>query len=105
MVKVTLVQADGSSAVVSVEPGQSLMRAAVLAGVPGIVAECGGQAMCATCHVYVREDHLDALPVMGDEEEEMLEVVASERRPGSRLSCQLVGLADDVVGDVPPSQI
>ncbi|WP_442800067.1 hypothetical protein [Nocardia sp. NBC_01730] len=30
------------------------MHAAVHNGVTGIVGECGGQAMCATCHVLVR---------------------------------------------------
>ena len=44
---------------------------------------------CATCHVYVPADLLDAFPAIESFEEEMLEGVASERLPISRLSCQL----------------
>ena len=31
------------------------MQAATGAGVAGIVAECGGSVMCASCHVIVDE--------------------------------------------------
>jgi ferredoxin, 2Fe-2S len=57
--------------------------------VSGILGECGGQAMCATCHVYVDAKDLGALPPMSDDEDAMLEDTASERKPSSRLSCQL----------------
>ena len=61
-----------------------------LNGVDGIVAECGGSCMCATCHVYVREDQLAKTPAMQADEDAMLEGTASPRKPNSRLSCQLV---------------
>ena len=35
--------------------GVSVMQAATGAGVAGIVAECGGSVMCASCHVIVDE--------------------------------------------------
>jgi 2Fe-2S ferredoxin len=66
------------------------MQAAIAHGIEGIVAECGGSAMCATCHVYLDEADTQRAPVMQDEENEMLEFTASERKPTSRLSCQLV---------------
>ena len=53
MPRVTFVQPDGERRVVEVPVGVSVMKAAVNNGVPGIVAECGGSCMCATCHVYV----------------------------------------------------
>lgn len=57
-------------------------------GLP-IKAECGGACACATCHVYVDPDWLDALPRMSDEEEEMLDG-AFDQEDTSRLSCQLI---------------
>jgi 2Fe-2S ferredoxin len=46
--------------------------------------------MCATCHVYVQAPFDQRLPEMGEVENEMLDAVASERRPASRLGCQIV---------------
>jgi ferredoxin, 2Fe-2S len=89
MPEVTLIDASGLSRTLQVPEGQSLMQAAVSAGVRGIVGECGGSAMCATCHVYVDEAFNDRLPVPLDTELEMLECTASERLPGSRLGCQI----------------
>jgi len=37
------------------------------------VGECGGQAMCATCHVNVRPEYLDSLPQIGDDEVDLPE--------------------------------
>ena len=99
---------DGATEVFTADTGSNVMRAAVQSGVTGIVGECGGQAMCATCHVYVRERYLDSLPEIGEDEQEMLECTAAprdERR--SRLGCQLTlgGDIEEVEVDVPQTQI
>ena len=75
---------------IGVVPNGELAAAAGLAVANGIVAECGGSCMCATCHVYVREDQLAQTPAMQADEDAMLEGTASPRKPNSRLSCQLV---------------
>ena len=72
-----------------VPEGHSVMQAAVAAGVRGIVGECGGSAMCATCHVYIDPAWLGRLKPALSNELEMLECTSSERRPESRLSCQV----------------
>lgn len=104
---VTFIQPSGTPATVSVEPGTSLMRAAVTNGVDGIVGECGGQAMCATCHVYVRPEFAAALPEPSDDEEEMLDCTTAERTEFSRLGCQISASAelDGIVVDVPAEQV
>jgi 2Fe-2S ferredoxin len=107
MAKISLHHAGGDVDVLDVEPGTSLMRAAVTNGVAGIVGECGGQAMCATCHVYVREQYLDALPEIGDDEDEMLDCTTGERTDRSRLGCQVKvgdGL-EQIEVDLPESQV
>ncbi len=69
--------------------GRSLMKAAVDAGVDGIAADCGGVLTCATCHVYVDEAWQARLPPPSADEDTMLDYTAEERRPTSRLSCQI----------------
>jgi 2Fe-2S ferredoxin len=72
-----------------VEPGQSLMQAAVDANLPGIQADCGGLLTCATCHVVVQGDWQSKLPAMSSDEDGMLAFTAQTREAGSRLSCQI----------------
>lgn len=107
MPKIFYHHASGNTDVIDAVPGTSVMRAAVTNGVDGIIGECGGQAMCATCHVYVREDYLPGLPEMNEDEEEMLDVTSSPRnQERSRLGCQIkVGPAlEEIAVDVPLTQ-
>ena len=78
----------GQRQTVDVPENDVLMQAAVRNGVAGIDADCGGQCACATCHVYIQSPWFEKLPAMADNEDSMLEL-ASERRPNSRLSCQV----------------
>ena len=107
MVQITFVEPSGTSTDLDVPEGWSLMQAAVANGVDGIVAECGGEMMCATCHVYVEPDQLDRTPPQSDDEKAMLEFTASERKPNSRLSCQLVATPefDGLVVYLPETQV
>ena len=108
MPKVTFHHPDASMEAFEVDPGTSVMRAALDHGVVGIVGECGGQAMCATCHVYVRAPYLDALPAMSEDEDEMLDCTATARAPQrSRLGCQILVTTtlDGLEVDLPESQI
>ena len=72
-----------------VAAGVSVMQAAVRAGLPGIIGECGGAGMCATCHVYIEGGPMAALSPPTSDEEVMLEDAASPRQPHSRLACQI----------------
>lgn len=81
---------DGSTRSIDAKNGASVMETAVLNNVRGIDAECGGSCSCATCHVYVDDAFIDRLEPADEMESELLDGVASERRPGSRLSCQIV---------------
>ncbi len=79
---------------VDVPNGWSLMEGAINNNIPGIVAECGGSCCCATCHVYIVDRDLGAPEEM---EDEMLEEVMDERKPNSRLSCQ-IQVTDELEG-------
>jgi 2Fe-2S ferredoxin len=107
MPQATLIQPDGTPRTLSAAEGESLMQAATSAGMTGIVAECGGSAMCATCHVYVDPAWLARLPAPVPNELEMLECTAAERLPESRLSCQikLTPALDGIVVRIPDRQL
>ena len=106
MPKIIYVQPSGTRTELEVPVGTSVMRGAIMNGVDGIVAECGGEMMCATCHVYVDEPRLAQMPPVKEEEAAMLEFTASERKPNSRLSCQLevTPAMDGLVVYLPESQ-
>jgi ferredoxin, 2Fe-2S len=89
LAKVIYIGSAGDRYAVDAAVGDTVMAAAVRNGVPGIVAECGGNCSCATCHVYVAEEYLPAVGEPGDMEEDLLDMAVSERRPGSRLACQI----------------
>ena len=89
MTRVIFVGADGARTEIDAAPDRSLMQAALAAQIPGIVAECGGEMVCATCHVYVDPDWVAALPPRPDAEEDMLEFASEEPTDCSRLSCQI----------------
>ncbi|MXP19992.1 2Fe-2S iron-sulfur cluster binding domain-containing protein [Gordonia sp. HNM0687] len=89
MSEVTYLHPDGTSTVQTTGPGESVMEAAVRNGVPGIVGECGGALSCSTCHVYVDEACWQEFGEVGEMEDDMLDGVATDRLPHSRLSCQI----------------
>jgi 2Fe-2S ferredoxin len=107
MPRAVYISPDDSREELEVDVGTSLMQAALAHGLDGIVAECGGSAMCATCHVFVDEGDLGRLPEMGPDEDEMLDGTAVPREPNSRLSCQLVMTPelDGIVVRLPEDQL
>ena len=89
MTKITFRRANGETDVIDADDGDSVMFAAVQQGVEGITGECGGVLSCATCHVFVAPEWLEKVGPPSEDEEDMLEATAVERRPTSRLSCQI----------------
>jgi 2Fe-2S ferredoxin len=87
--EITFVAADGTATECEAQVGLSVMQIAANAAQDGIVAECGGSMMCATCHVYLDATAMDYFPERSDDEEEMLDLAISEVKDTSRLSCQL----------------
>jgi 2Fe-2S ferredoxin len=89
MTQITFIEHGGAETTLDVPDGWSLMQAATANGVEGIVGECGGSCACATCHCYVDDLLARVLPPPAQGELDMLENVVAERRPNSRLACQL----------------
>jgi len=89
MTAVTFTFDDGGEMLIEAEIGETLMNAAVMAGVPGIIAECGGGAICGTCHIHVDAAWRDAAGAPFAHEEDTLDTVP-QLTPASRLACQIV---------------
>jgi ferredoxin, 2Fe-2S len=100
---VTFVLQDKTARTVEAEPGWKLMEVAVDNAIPGIDGDCGGEAACATCHVYVAPEWRDATGERTRDEQAMLGSTFGVRE-NSRLCCQietseeLDGLSVEVVG-------
>lgn len=107
MPTVIYVDTAGQEHTVEAVDGESVMATAVKNGVPGIIGECGGNASCATCHVWVRDEFLPLLAEPQGDEEDLLEMGVSDRREGSRLSCQIKMSADldGITVDIAPQEI
>jgi ferredoxin, 2Fe-2S len=89
MPMVTYVSSSGISREIDVPSGMSVMQAALNHRVEGILGECGGNCMCATCHVYVDFSFLRRIPPVTDNEKFMLSIAAEGPETNSRLSCQI----------------
>ena len=105
MPKITYVTFDNISTTVEVANKSSVMDGAKNNGIDGIAADCGGACACATCHVYVDDAFAAKIPAATDMELGLLDAVG-DRRPTSRLSCQItVGPElDGLIVQMPESQ-
>ena len=88
MPRVIYITPNGDRHEVEVENGYSVMEGAIDNNIDGIVAECGGACACATCHSYIDAAWIEKLPEMDDMEDSMLDA-AFDRKPNSRLTCQI----------------
>jgi 2Fe-2S ferredoxin len=84
MPRIHFTEPDGTEHDVEATPGMSLMQTAVFNHVRGIIADCGGNCSCGTCHVYI--DAAGAIPAPKPSERAMLGIVP-DKRDVSRLSC------------------
>ena len=106
MATITYIEYTGEEHEIEVTPGSSVMQGAVGNQVRGIIAECGGNMSCATCHVYVDPQWEDKLGEKSEMEQILLEEVC-DPKPNSRLSCQIevTDELDGLVVRLPEKQI
>jgi 2Fe-2S ferredoxin len=105
MTKITFVQQDGERIETEAQNGATVMETAIMSGIPGIIAECGGACTCATCHVYVDDAWTETVGGPSNMEEDMLDF-AFDVKAQSRLSCQIKvkDALDGLVVHVPSRQ-
>ncbi|MDB5682860.1 MAG: ferredoxin [Sphingomonas bacterium] len=78
----------GRERAIPIQPGFTLMELIRDAGIDELIALCGGCLSCATCHVYVDQAAEGLFPAISEDERDLLDS-SDQRRPESRLSCQL----------------
>ncbi|HUA24943.1 MAG TPA: 2Fe-2S iron-sulfur cluster-binding protein [Steroidobacteraceae bacterium] len=105
MVRITFIEANGTTHVVDARLGSSVMLAATENRVPGIVAECGGNCACGTCCVYVEQRWREKAGEPSDMEGATMEI-RDDPTPGRRLSCQMdvTKDLDGLIVRIPDSQ-
>jgi len=96
MARITYIEFDGTSHVVDVSSGMSVMEGAISNNIPGIEAECGGACSCATCHIYVDAAWVGVTGSAQPIERDMIEC-AMDPQETSRLSCQ-IEVSDELDG-------
>ena len=84
----TVITREGEERSLDGETGLSVMEVIRDGGIDEILALCGGNCSCATCHVHVDPAFADRLPKMSEDENDLLDSVDS-RDATSRLSCQI----------------
>lgn len=92
---VTVIDRAGAEHQLETAAGWKLMEVIRAAGLP-VKAECGGNCICSTCHVYVDPTWLERLPPCQPEEMDTLDEAFGVGRT-SRLSCQII-VTDDLDG-------
>ena len=88
MPTITYIDVNGERHDCNVANGVSVMEGAIQNGIEGILAICGGSCACSTCHSYIDEAWMDKVGAADDIEDSTLEL-AVERKPNSRLTCQI----------------
>lgn len=93
MPKLIVVNRAGEESAIDVADGLTVMEAIRDNGFDELLALCGGCCSCATCHVHVDPAFKDALPPIGEDEDDLLES-SDHRDENSRLGCQIPFTAD-----------
>ena len=88
MPTLNIIDRAGQTHKIEAEVGLTVMEVIRDNGFDELLALCGGCCSCATCHVHVDPAFADQLPVISEDENDLLDS-SSSRDSLSRLSCQL----------------
>ena len=89
LVQFNLIDRKGSKISIEAEEGTTIKDSIMDKLTPGNFALCGGNCICATCHVYIAEEDFNKLESPKEDEIETLETNDVNQTKLSRLSCQI----------------
>ena len=89
-ITITVIDREGTENTgVDWEEDESLMECLVRNSFP-ILATCGGNASCSTCHSYLDQVSFETAGEIDEDEADVLDTLTEdEREPTSRLTCQV----------------
>ena len=88
MTTITFIEASGRKVAATVDTETTLMELALAHNVEGVLADCGGACVCATCHCQLDASYSDTLGEPGPGEAMMLDELLNVSEQ-SRLACQI----------------
>ena len=90
-IEITVIDREGvTTPGIEWDDDESLMECLVRNKYP-ILASCGGNASCSTCHCYLDSESYEQAGEIDEDEEDVLDsLMDDEREPTSRLTCQVV---------------
>tara|TARA_Y100001968_G_C19448252_1_gene766718 strand:+ start:1313 stop:1627 length:315 start_codon:yes stop_codon:yes gene_type:complete len=86
-VSINIIDCNGDTHIIDTQVQSNLNLMDVVRDAGFDMGNCGGMALCASCHCYV--DHLQALNEKSIEEEQMLDQLPDLDLNKSRLICQI----------------
>ncbi len=88
-IQITVIDREGNRSVgVEWKDSESLMECLIGHGYP-ILATCGGNASCSTCHSYLDLAAFMKAGEIYEDEADVLDTLEDTRHPTSRLTCQV----------------
>lgn len=90
-----MITKDGKQIPIRGKVGDNLLYLAHRYEIP-MEGACEASMACTTCHVYIKGDYLEKLPIATETEEDLLDM-APFLKENSRLGCQVI-LTKDLEG-------
>ena len=95
--KINVVDREGKSYEIDADVGLPLETVITQAGIESSFGICGSCCSCSSCQCYLSEENYAQVSQPEDGETAVLEDMAHELKPTSRLSCQLT-VTDEMEG-------
>ena len=95
--KINIIDRSGVHHTIPADVPLTLESAISQSGLQDSFGICGGACGCSSCQVYIEEDKFSKLSPTEEMEQQLLDDMAHELKPTSRLACQ-VDLTEDMEG-------
>ena len=95
--KINIIDRSGVHHTIPADVPLTLESAISQSGIQDSFGICGGACGCSSCQVYIEEDKFSKLSPTEEMEQQLLDDMAHELKPTSRLACQ-INLTEDMEG-------